>query len=67
MKNNFNFFLLLFGMLAFRSRKLNFDEIRKNVNDSNFPYYYEKRVVKLPFSPLSGDSPEVEYLYYRKY
>ena len=67
MENIFSFFLLLFGVLAFSQSKINFDEIKKNVTDSNSPYYYEKLVEKFRFSPLSVDSLEAEHLYYGKH
>ena len=73
MKNNLKlnfikslFFLgfLILGGFAFGQKKIDFSEIKKNVEDTESPYYYERLLFKFRGMPQSIDSTEAFNLYY---
>ncbi|WP_300674160.1 DUF4919 domain-containing protein [Soonwooa sp.] len=75
MKNNLKlnfikslFFLgfLILGGLAFGQNKIDFSEIKKNIQDKDSPYYYDRLLFKYRGMPQSIDSTEAFHLYYGK-
>ncbi|WP_417430442.1 DUF4919 domain-containing protein [Halpernia sp.] len=66
-----NFYLLLFCFfsLAFKAQKdkINFEEIKTNVQDSTSKYFYERIVFRFQYDPTLLDSLEMKHLYYGKF
>lgn len=56
-------FILAFPVLGF-GQKINFKEIKKNLNDSKSAYNHDKLVFKFKGMPKSLDSLEAMHLYY---
>ena len=49
------------------SQNLNFDSIKKNVQDESSNFFYEKLMYKFKFDPTSLSDEELQNLYYGKY
>ena len=62
-----NILFLLF-LISFCNAQSNLDlsEIKKNVNDTSSPYFYEKLVYQFNYDPNLIDSIEAKHLYYGK-
>lgn len=59
-------FFAVFSILINAQNIPNLEEIKKNVNDSSSPYFYEKLVYQFNFNPGDINSEEASHLYYGK-
>lgn len=68
MKHLYIIILSLFFSFSYAQKsKINFDDIKKNVQDSTSKYYFERLVYRFQYDPSILDSSEIKHLYYGKY
>lgn len=61
------FFFLSFSIAFSQKSKINFAEIKKEVQDSTSKYYHERLVFRFQYDPNILDSLEIKNLYYGKF
>ena len=58
---------LFFSISHAQKSKINFGEIKKEVQDSTSKYFYERLVYRFQYDPAVLDSAEIKHLYYGKF